>query len=125
FLEKARQGSIRKQSSFRLTAGTVVRLVARVADSLNRSGAYRTRLSVTAVNGHALSKSGDFFRKPVAGALAEPIDPLEQSLASGVKQCQDLVVGKAARQPQRRNPRAMEDLIGVCVSDSAEQRRVS
>src|SRR5688572_6858863 len=123
-LQETGQCTVGEQSSLSLAARAIVRFVARIPNPLNRTRANRTRLPVATVNRHPLAESSDLFRKAVPRGLTKTLDPLEERLTSRVEKCRYLVIGQTARQPQRRQAGAVKELVGVRVSDSAEQGRI-
>jgi hypothetical protein len=56
--------------------------------------------------------------------FAQADDPFGHHVAHGLVQARDLFVGQPARQHDRRQPRAVQDLVGIRVADAAEQARV-
>ena len=55
---------------------------------------------------------------------AQPFHPLRQHLAHGSVKLIDRLVRQSRCQLQRRQPRPVEDLIGIRIPDAAEQPRV-
>ncbi len=73
---------------------------------------------------HALAKRGHGFRKPIADLCTQPGDPIQQNLPGRTEQRLDLGIAHPCRQQQWRQPRIMEDLIGIRVPDATEETRV-
>src|SRR5205823_14892664 len=63
FLEQQRERTVGQQLAVRLAAGTIIRLVVGVSNSLHRRAAKRTRLTELAVDGHLRPERGDVLRK--------------------------------------------------------------
>lgn len=73
---------------------------------------------------HPFAKGGDGLRKPVSVLAAQALDPLVQDRTGRVKERFDLVLLKLSRERDRREPRTMQDFVGIGVADAAEQARV-
>ena len=123
-LQETRQRSVCQQPSSGLAPGAVVALVGRVTDPLNASAALGARLPVPPVHRHARTKRGDLLGEIVPGLLAEPAAPVLKHLAHRGMERFDLRLVEMARLLHRRQPGAMEDLVGIGVTDAAEQTRV-
>ena len=124
-VQQPRHGAVGQQAAVGLARRTVVGLVARVDDALDR----RCRIA-----GHglpyrpctamplrkAVTFSGNF--SPVV--LRQPLGPLVQQQSRRGEERGDLAVGQRLRQLQRRQPRGVQNLVGVGVADAAEEMRI-
>src|SRR5256885_2495142 len=123
--QQSRQSPVGKQLSSRLTIRTVVGLVRGVADPLDLGAATRTGLFVSPVHRHPRTKCRNFLRKLVAGFLPQSFHPSAQVRTYRYKQPFDFFALELLRRSQRREPGLEENLIGVSVSDPAEQPRIA
>ncbi len=73
---------------------------------------------------HPWSKRGDFFWKLITRLTPQALRPLREAAAHGLIQPLDLFRLEFLRQGERRKMCFEEDLIGVCISDAAEQSRI-
>ena len=76
------------------------------------------------MDGHLLAEGGHLFRKALARLLPEPRDPLGHHLPGGVTEPRHLLALQLGGQLEGREPRPVENLIGVSVADAAEQARI-
>src|SRR5712692_9843688 len=74
FAEKAGEGAVGEEFSAGLAGGAIVSFVGGVTNALDFGVAARTRLLVTAVNGHAFAKGGDVFGEFLARFRAEAVE---------------------------------------------------
>src|SRR6185437_3326093 len=123
-LEQAGQGSIGKKPAAGLAARAVVRLVLGVPDALHRTCANGTRQPEAAVNRHVVAEGRYLLGELSARERPQTLRPEPKLLARGRVQALDLRIIEPARQHDRRQPRGMQNLIGVGVADPAEQSRV-
>ena len=107
-----------------LAARTVVRLVLRVADPLDRRAADRARLAVAAMHGHPVAKRGDSLGKSARRPRCRSRSVQSSSTARVAANRRRTLGSERARQRQWREPRAMQDLVGVGVADAAQEPRV-
>src|SRR3972149_2394868 len=124
FSQQARERAVREELSAGLAARAVVRLVLGVGDPLNGSRAHGTGLPVPAVDRHFRPERRYLLRELVAGFRAQLIGPLDQGLPRRAVKPFGLLVGKPGSPGDGGKPSAMEDLVGVGVSDSAEEPRI-
>ena len=82
--EQPGQRAVGQEFAPGLAAGTIVRLVGRVANALYFGAATRARLAELAVGRHFVAEGGDFPGKCVAAFLAKPIDPKIELFPDGV-----------------------------------------
>ena len=76
------------------------------------------------MNGHLRAKGRDLLVKARAGLLGETVDPLAQNLLCRLVQQRELLGRELLRQTNRRQSRAVQDLIGIGVTYAAEQSRI-
>src|SRR6185436_8592721 len=76
--EETRHRSISQQLPPSLTSRTVVRLVSRVDDPLNRPAALGTRFAVAPVHGHLRSEGSDLLGKVLFSLITELVHPKPQ-----------------------------------------------
>jgi hypothetical protein len=81
--QEAGQAAIGENFSSGLATGAIVGFVVGVANALDFLSAGWAGLSVAAVNGHFLSKRGDFFGEGGFGLRAQAFDPERESVARG------------------------------------------
>ncbi len=74
--------------------------------------------------GHLRSEGRDLFGKLLPGPLSQTIRPLAQHLRGRALQAPHFLLAEILSPSQGRQPRAVEDLVGVGVADAAEQPRV-
>ncbi len=72
------------------------------------------------MNGHLREKGRDLFGKVRAGLLGETLDPLAQNLLCRLVQRRELLGRELLCQTNRRQSRAVQDLIGIGVTDAAD-----
>src|SRR5438132_8626621 len=123
FTQDARQGAIGEKLAAGLAVGTVVGLVGGIANPLNLCGAAQTRLTEATMYGHPRAKSGNVFRKSVAGCDAEIFNPLKKSYACGSMKPFHLFPGKSLREFYGRELRLKKNFIRIGIADAAEQPR--
>ena len=123
-LEQTRHRPVGEELAAGLTRRAVVRLVARVDDSLHRRPASGAGLVVSPMHRHLRAKRGDFLREPVAGLASESLGPLAEGRLGGGVKSRDLRLGEAAGELDRREPGGVQDLVGVGISDPGEEPRV-
>ena len=122
--EQAREGAIGQQLAAGLAARAVVGLVVGVADALDGGAADRARLPVAAVHRHVRAKGGHLLGEVVAVVGAQPGDPVGKRRAGRLVQARDLFRRELVGHGERRQARAVQDLVGIGVADAAEQARV-
>src|SRR5687767_5847947 len=123
-LQQPRERAVGEETAAGLTARAVVRLVVGVADALHGRAAHRTRLAEPAVHRHLRTERGDFFGETVADVGPQPVGPFAQHDARRIEQLIDLLLAELLRQRERGEPRAVQDLVGICVPDAVEQARI-
>ena len=123
-LQKPREGPIGEELPSGLADGTVVCLIRGEDDPLNRRSTRGARLSMFSVDRHFGTKRGHLFGKPFPHLLAKSLGPVEQSAPRRFEEGFDLGLGELLSERHRRESRAVENLIGVRVSDPAEQSRI-
>ncbi len=106
-----------------LAARAVVRLVVGVDDALHRRTAIGARQAEAAMHRHRRVKGGDLLR-PVAGLAREARRPLGECRLRRLEKALDRRSVDRTRQRQRRQARAMQDLVGISVADAAEEARI-
>src|SRR6478752_6481473 len=84
-LQQPRQCTIREKPTAGLAYRTVVALVVRIHDALDRSATDGARLAEPAMYGHAVVKRGHFFRERVPGLGPQARDPVAQGVSCGVE----------------------------------------
>ena len=122
--EKPGEGAVGEELSAGLAGGAIVGLVGGVTDALDFGVAARTRLLVTAVNGHAFAKGGDIFGEFIACFRAEAVEPASERGTGGSEEALDLRHGELVGQREGRKPGFEQNFIGIGIADAAEQARV-
>src|SRR5436190_23366204 len=61
FFQEPRERAVGEQTSFRLAARTVVRLVVRITNALHGRAAHGTGQTIASVDGHTFAKGGHFL----------------------------------------------------------------
>ena len=74
--------------------------------------------------GHPRAKSGNVFRKSVAGCDPEIFNPVKKSYACGSMKPFHLFLGKFLREFYRRKLRLKKNFIRIGIADAAEQPRI-
>nr|WP_293417094.1 hypothetical protein [Piscinibacter sp.] len=95
-------------------------------DALHRAAAHRAGLAETAMHRHLGSEGGHLLR-PAALALRLVAQPRGPFLHHGLRRREQARRGvgvERARQRDGRQPRAVQDLVGVRIADAAEQPRI-
>src|SRR3989442_900779 len=69
---------------------------------------------------HPLAGRGALLGEAFARLAAQAVGPIEEDLARRREEPLDLLAPERAREPERREARAVEDLVGVGVADPAE-----
>src|SRR5919106_1655270 len=118
------EGAIGQDAAARLATRAVVRLPIRVDDPLDGGATDGARLAVLAVHGHPGTKGGDLLREPLAGLCDPDLRPLAQDLPRAPPQPLDLLVREVRVHLERREPGAMEDLVGERPADARERARI-
>src|SRR5206468_10488321 len=95
-----------------------------VDDALDRRAAVRAGLSVAAVDGHPLAERGHLLGKRVPGFAPQALGPIGERVARRAMEALDLPVVEARGELERREPRAVEELVRVGVPDPAEETRI-
>jgi len=124
FVEQAREGAVGQQAASGLAFRAVVGLVVGVADSLDLGAASRTRQAVAAVHRHRGAERGYLFGEGIGGLGADAIGPFEERRARRVVEPRDFRIAQLLRHRDWRELRAMQDLVGVRIADSAEDVRI-
>ena len=123
--QEARERAVGEQASAGLARRAVVRLVVGVDDPLDRRAARGAGLPDSGRGrpspGGTPSPSRGSRRRSRRGAARSS---RRASRASPRSRRATSLVGEPRRQPQRRQPRRVEDLVGVRVADAAEEARV-
>src|SRR5262245_25010229 len=119
--EKARERAIGQQSSAGLAAGAVVGLVLGIHDALHRRSTHGTGLLVTAVHRHLGAKGGHALGKIRPALRAQTLGPLHEHGARSLTKTGDLLIRQLAREDERRQTRAMQDLVRIGVADSRKE----
>src|SRR4051812_44406617 len=120
-LEQPGKAAVGEEPPARLADGTVVGLVVGVPDPLHRSAAPRAGFPVATVDRHAASERGHLLRKAVPRLLPQAVGPFRQHHHGGVVQPRHLFVYQPAGELQRRELRAVQNLVGVRITDPAEE----
>src|SRR4030095_14805999 len=120
-LEQHRERAVGEETAVGLAAGAVVRLVLGVYDALHRRAADRAGLAEAAMDGHLRPEGCDLLGQAVPGLLAQTLDPLGQCGARGREEALDLTIIQAPRHFDRRQLGPVQDLVGICIADAAEQ----
>src|SRR6516165_12381617 len=107
-----------------LAVRAVVRLVVRVGNPRDRRPASRARFSVPSVDRHAFVKGGHLLGEAFAGFAPKTLGPFEQRPPRRVEEPLHLLFREASRELHRRKPRGVEDLVGVRITDAAEETRI-
>ncbi len=89
-LEQARERPIGEDTALGLATGAVVGLVVGVADPLQRYGADRAVLAITAMYGHLRTECGNFPQEVVTCLKAKPIGPFPEHELGSVEQPPDI-----------------------------------
>ena len=124
-LQEARERAVGEHPAAGLAARTVVRFVGGVADALDRRAAVRAGLGVAPVHRHAVAKGGDLLGKVLARRGAQAPGPVRQGFAGGREEALDLGGLQLSGHGDRREPRALQDLVGIGIADAAEQLGVA
>src|SRR5580704_9363359 len=120
FVQQPRERAVGEQAAASLAGRTIIRFVARIADALDFRAASRARLPVAAVNRHFGTKRGDLLGKFAVGFSTQPISRFDQYRPRSVVESSDFIVSQLLRHGYGRKLCAMQDLVGVRVSDTAE-----
>src|SRR5690606_878229 len=123
-LEQPRERTVGQQLSVRLTARAVVRLVLRVANTLDGRAARGAGLTVPPVYGHAFTKRRHLLREAALVLVAQALRPFDEGRARRIEETLPCAIVEHSRLHQRRQPRAMQDLIGVRIADAAQDRGI-
>ena len=121
-LEQARERAIGEQAALGLAARAVIALALGVDDALHGGAADRTRLPVAPVDRHALAKRRDVAREAFGRFPDQPLRPLAQHRPARFPEPRRLRILELPRLPERREPGAVENLVGVGVADPADRR---
>src|SRR5688572_1945274 len=124
FAQDPAHGAIRQDAAAGLAARAVVGLPVRIDDPLHRGVADRAGLAVPAVDGHLRMEDRDFLRETLARLPDPDRGPLFEGRAGRAPQPLDLVVRQVRVHLERRETRAMEDLVGERAADPREGARV-
>src|SRR6516162_5664645 len=90
----------------------------------DRRPASRARFSVPSVDRHAFVKGGHLLGEAFTGFAPKTLGPFEQRPPRRVEEPLHLLFREASREPHRRKPRGVEDLVGVRITDAAEETRI-
>src|SRR5487761_172288 len=123
-MQKARERAVGEQAASGLAPRTIVSLVVRMPNPLNRGAASRTRQSIAAMHRHLGSKRGHLFRERTSGFRAQAIGPFDERGAGGVVKPRELRLAQLLRHRDWRKLCAMQYLVGIRVADSAEDARI-
>lgn len=118
--EQARECTVSQQLAARLARRTVVGFTVGEDDALDWIAADREGLSVFSVRRHLRSKSRHLLWEAVAVLRDQALHPLGRDLSRRGVEALHLLIGQALCPNQRRELRAMEDLVGVGIADTAE-----
>src|SRR5216684_5907421 len=121
FAQQAAEGAVGKQLSPGLATDTIVGLVGGIANALYPFSAARAGLTITSMDGHAVAEGGYFLRKFFSGFETQTAGPLVQRVTRGLVEAGDFFAGQPPGQFYRGELRLEKNLIGVCVTDTAEQ----
>src|SRR5207253_361155 len=92
--------------------------------ALRRPATDRAGLAEAAAHAHLRPERGDFFWKRITGLVAQALRPFAEHFAHGCVKALDVAGRDPLRMRDRRKPRAMQDLVRICIADAAEQARV-
>ena len=122
-LSRRESAAVGEQLAAGLAARAVVGLVVGVDDALHRRAAVGAGLAEAAVHrhrrmerGHLLGPVAGFARSRAVHSASVDLPPREEAL--------DRRRVERARQRERREPGAVQDLVGVGVADAAEEARI-
>jgi hypothetical protein len=121
FFQQSRQGPVGEDFALGLALRAIVCFVRGVTDSLNRSLANRARHFESAMNRHAFAECRYLLGEAIAGLLNQTIGPVLKRCLRRDKKSRDLLNIKLLRELDRRQPRGVQNLIRVRVSDPVEQ----
>ena len=76
------------------------------------------------MHGHSLAERGHALGKTAGGLAPESLDPVGERGARRLEQPRQLLVGELAGELDRRQARAVQDLVTVRVADPAQHARV-
>ena len=76
------------------------------------------------MHGHLLAERGHLLRKAVTGLGSQSSEPSAEDRLRRLEEPDDVGGVEAARPRQRRQPGAVQDLVGVGVADAAEEMRI-
>src|SRR6266851_6665793 len=124
FAEKAGEGAVGEELSAGLAGGAIVGFVGGVTDALDFGAATRTRLFVTAVNGHAFAKGGHVFGEFIARFGAEAVEPVSERGTGGFEEALDLRHGELLGEGEGRKPGFEQNFVGIGIADTAEEASV-
>src|SRR5579884_706332 len=122
--EQAGEAAVGEDAAAGLATSAVVRLIVGVADALHLLATAWTGLAVAAMDGHTFAEGGYLLRELPACLRAQAIDPETQRAARGLEQPVPFFCFEFLRLRDRRQPRVVQNLIGVGVSDPAQHARV-
>src|SRR5712692_1797214 len=123
-VQQAGKSAVGEQASARLASRTIIGLVARVADALDFGATTRAWLAIAAVDRHAGPKRGDLLGKCTSRFGPQTLGPFEQRRARRVVKPLDFLRSQLLRHCDRRELRAMENLVGIRIADTTENMRV-
>ena len=107
-----------------LAGGAVVRFRIGVPDSLDWSATVGAGFARAPMDRHLLAEGGDLCREAIPNLLPKTLGPLIEHRHRGLEKPRYFTIRQAVRTSKRREPRAVEDLVGVGVADSAQDPRV-
>lgn len=119
-LQQAGEGAVGEKPSAGLTGRAVVGLVSGIDDSLDRRAAHGTGLAMAPVHGHLVVERSDPFGELLSRLAPQPVGPVDQGSPDGLVEPHDLFSAQGIRQLERRQSRAVQDLVRVGVADAAE-----
>ena len=104
-----------------MAAGAVVGFVVGVADALDFFSAPWAGLTIAAVDGHFLSKRGNFFGEGGLRFSAEAIDPESEGAAGGSVKCFPFLRVHFLRESDGGEFCGVQDFVGVGIAYPAEE----
>ncbi len=120
-MQQTRQHPVGEELAAGLTARAVVRLVLGVDDALHGHRADRTGQAEAPVDRHLRPEGGDLVREAAGELAPQALDPLSERLQSGRVEAAPALVGELAGARERRETRAVQDLVRIGVADSGHQ----
>src|SRR5712692_6895045 len=123
-VQQAGKSAVGEQASSGLASRTIIGLVAGIANTLDLGTAARARLAIAAVDRHAGPKRGYLLGKCAGRFGPQALGPFDQRRARRVVKPLDFLRSQLLRHRDRRELRAMENLVGIRIADTTENMRV-